>query len=514
MRVSVLKSCLALVTALAALLTCLAVGNGAQARASTDVLGSHVMFGAAVPDLPAGRTDLPELENELGAHLQIASAFVDWSYVIGGPNELWMADKGTRRVLLSWEPYGVRFADVTSGKEDSYLQRVATSMAAYPYDVYVRPWPEMNANWSSWQPTAAGTKTEGGTPAQFVAAWQYLVNYFRSRGVSNLKFVFDPDASNWSTNTPISSIWPGSTYVDALGIDGYNWGNDSVGDTWRSFDTIFSNMYSILTGLDATHPVWIAETGSKEPQEEDDSLYPQESAPIDPANSKGTWINQMLASSGFPRVTAIAWFDKKKERDWRLDSSADALSVIKSYLSTAAPSPSASPSPTATPTPTSTAPSAGQNVVQNPSLEADADGDGIPDCYDRRAVGTQTDSWAWTAGHTGARSERLIVKSYVSGSAGLMTSRASGCAIPAGPGASPSLSLWYQSSSSATLQVWYLSSAGHWSLWRTGPSVRSKSWHQLSWTTPALPSDTVAISFGLSLAVNGTLLTDDYTATG
>ncbi len=281
------------------------------------------------------------LEDTLGAHLQIASAFVDWSYVLGGVNEVWMADGGARNVLLSWEPDGIRFTDVSSGKEDSYLQKVAVSMLAYPYTLHVRPWPEMNANWSTWQPTADGGKTNGGTPAQFVAAWQYLVTFFHRRRVNNLKFVFNPDSSNWPANTPVSSIWPGSDYVDLLGIDGYNWGNDSVGDTWRAFDTIFSNMYTTLAALDSVHPVWITETGSKEPQEEDGWRYPRESAPVDPNNNKGTWINHMMSSTLFPRVEGIVWFNKQKERDWRLESSDDSLNAIRSYLST----PSASPHP-------------------------------------------------------------------------------------------------------------------------------------------------------------------------
>jgi beta-mannanase len=324
------------------LVTVTGTGLAQGAKAATAPLSANVAFGAAVADLPAGRTDLPALEKTLGAHLQIASAFVDWCYVPGGPNEAWMADGGARNVLLSWEPNGIRFTDVSNGKEDSYLKKVAASLLAYPYPLHVRPWPEMNANWSTWQPTADGGKTNGGTPAQFVAAWRYLVTFFHNGGVNNLKFVFNPDSSNWSNNTPVSSIWPGSDYVDLLGIDGYNWGNDGVGDTWRAFDTIFSKMYTILTALDSVHPVWITETGSKEPQAEDDWLYPKESAPVDPNNNKGTWIKQMMSSTLFPRLEGIVWFNKQKERDWRLESSADSLNAIRSYLSTSTPSPSPS----------------------------------------------------------------------------------------------------------------------------------------------------------------------------
>ena len=297
-------------------------------------LSAHIMFGASVDDLPYGRAQLPALETLLGRQLGVASAFVDWSYVIGGTNELWMANGGARKVLIAWEPNGIRFADVTSGSQDAYLAQVATSMKAFPYDVYVRPWPEMNGHWSTWQPTASGTHPDGGTPAQFIAAWRYLVTYMHSRGVTHLKFVFNPDASNQSVDTPIASIWPGESYVDVLGIDGYNWGNSALGaidtgDRWQSFNDIFAPMYSILTNLSSTAPVWITEFGSKEPTEEDNSNYPAESSPIDPTHSKGTWIDELMASTNFPRMAALVYFNKKKERDWRLDSSAASLDAIR-----------------------------------------------------------------------------------------------------------------------------------------------------------------------------------------
>jgi hypothetical protein len=289
-------------------------------------LRDHLAFGAYVPDLPAGRTGLPALEAKLGTKLEVASAFTDWDYVFGGANDRWMADNGTRKVVYSWEPFDLRFAQIAGGAKDAYLQRVADSMNAYPYTIYVRPWGEMNANWSSWQPTPGGEKRDGGTPAEFKAAWQHTVSFFRDRHVDNLKFVFNPDASDFPDNTRIPSIWPGAGYVDVLGIDGYNWGIEaSSGNTWREFDAIFTKMYGILTGLHPTAPVWITEVGSKEPTKSD-------GAPIDAAHSKGQWFANMLSSTTFPRVEAMAYFSTQKERDWRIDSSDASLAALRSQL--------------------------------------------------------------------------------------------------------------------------------------------------------------------------------------
>jgi beta-mannanase len=275
----------------------------------------------------------------LRARLGVASAFVDWTYVIGGPNESWMSAQGTRKVLLAWEPVGIRFSDVLNLRQDRYLEAVARSMRAFPYDVYVRPWPEMNASWSTWQPTSGGAKPDGGTPEQFIAAWRYLVTFMRSRGAAHLKFVFSTDAGGGPRRTPIEAIWPGSAYVDVLGMDGYNWGNSAgeAGESWRSFDTIFTPMYRTLTSLDLTAPVWITELGCKEPAEEDDWGFPRSSSPVDPAHSKATWIDEMMSSTAFPRVEALVYFEQRKERDWRLESSGAALTAVRRLLISARP---------------------------------------------------------------------------------------------------------------------------------------------------------------------------------
>jgi beta-mannanase len=275
--------------------------EGRPARAS-------FRFGAAVDDLPTGRHRLPALEADLGRPVDIASTYIDWSYVFPGPNERWMVAGGKRKVLLSWEPWGIRFSDVTSHRRDSYLQAVANAARAFPFNLYVRPWPELNGNWSTWQPTPNGHKKDGGTPAEFVAAWRYVVSFFHNRGIRNLKFVFNVDASNLPSNTPVRSIWPGSAYVDVLGIDGFNAGDGG----WRSFEEVFAPMYAILTSLDPNLPVWIAEFGCA------------------PGRARPAWLAEMMTTRAFPRLRAVVYFDVKARLDWRLDSSA--RQAIRSHL--------------------------------------------------------------------------------------------------------------------------------------------------------------------------------------
>jgi beta-mannanase len=152
---------------------------------------------------------------------------------------------------------------------------------------------------------------------------------FRDQGVHNLKFVFNPDASDFDTNTRVPSIWPGVEYVDVLGIDGYNWG-DGKADSWTAFEDIFARMYGVLTALHPSAPVWICEVGSKEPRQDDGSS--QRPAPVDPKHDKAAWIDAMMESTAFPRLTALVYFNVRKERDFRFESSPESLRAIRRQL--------------------------------------------------------------------------------------------------------------------------------------------------------------------------------------
>jgi hypothetical protein len=288
-------------------------------------LSLHVALGAYAPGVPDDLTSLHALEAALGRKLRIASSYTAW----GDP----LIDDGVRQEvaqryvpLVAWNiatSPAQRYSAIASGADDAALAPLADTARRLGHAVYLRPWPEMNLNIFSYQPTPSGSP-EGGTPAEFIAAWRHLVTLFRRRGATNVKWVFNPTADTYAGTTPVATIWPGSAYVDALGLDEYNWGS-GAGNAWRSFDDIFAAQYGQLVALDPGAPVWICEFGSKEPTETD-------GAPVDPIHSKAQWYRDLLADTSFGHVRALVLFDVRKERDWRIGSDPAAVAAVRAAV--------------------------------------------------------------------------------------------------------------------------------------------------------------------------------------
>ena len=72
-----------------------------------------------------------------------------------------------------------------------------------------------------------GSKSGLGSAAQYKAAYQKVVTVFRSRGATNVVWVFQ--ATDWAYRTSSSAPnyagrwYPGDAYVDVVGADAYNW---------------------------------------------------------------------------------------------------------------------------------------------------------------------------------------------------------------------------------------------------------------------------------------------------
>jgi beta-mannanase len=283
---------------------------------------SQVAFGAYVSGMTGSGTQITQFEQMLGSKVAISSSFRGWGDLFPDASQTADAASG-HTLLIAWDlgaTSATRFATFTSHKHDTYLAQEAAAARRFGATVYIRPWAEMNGDWSPFQPTASGSQPAGGTPAQFIAAWRYVVTFFRSHGATNVRWVFNPTTDTYAQTTPVSSIWPGVSYVDVLGLDGYNWGTGGM-FTWSSFTDIYTTQYKRLTALSSTLPVWICEIGSKAPNESD-------GAPPDPANSKAAWYQGLLNDTTMPHISAVVMFNTAKERDWRIESDPATLALV------------------------------------------------------------------------------------------------------------------------------------------------------------------------------------------
>jgi hypothetical protein len=131
--------------------------------------------------------------------------------------------------------------------------------------------------------------------------------------------------------------------------------------------------------------------------------------------------------------------------------------------------------------------------------------------------GTNTPTWSRTTdAHTGTYSQTLSVTGYSDGDAELLPTFDLGSCTPVvQAGNACTLSIWYKSTGITQFSMYTRTAAGFWSYWTSGPWLAPAStWTQATFTTAAVPTGAVGISFGLALIANGSLTTDDYSITG
>ncbi|TDF92895.1 hypothetical protein E1809_17210 [Arthrobacter terricola] len=154
------------------------------------------------------------------------------------------------------------------------------------------------------------------------------------------------------------------------------------------------------------------------------------------------------------------------------------------------------------------------NLIQNPSLEtAGPVASGLPYCFAIGSYGTQTSTFTNVSpGHTGNVAEQMVTTGYVDGDAKLLPTLDLGqCAPSATPGHTYQMSAWYKSTASTQFELYYRTGLGTWTYWTASPLfAAATNWTQATWTSPPVPAGASAISMGLNLLSNGTLVTDDY----
>lgn len=137
---------------------------------------------------------------------------------------------------------------------------------------------------------------------EFVRAWRHVHNIFAAAGATNVKWVWSP------VSGASREYFPGTRYVNVVGLTCLNGGKAAFHQGWRSFPSICGNSIHELHALAPKLPIELSEVASAEA-----------------GGSKAAWINGMFAYLAHHReVKALVWFNMRKQTNWPIQSSRSA----------------------------------------------------------------------------------------------------------------------------------------------------------------------------------------------
>jgi mannan endo-1,4-beta-mannosidase len=210
--------------------------------------GSYLgVYANGVPGSYAGVT---KFANSTGAHPDVVMYYSGWFVPFPVDFAVRTANAGAVP-LIQIDPDSINIAGIVSGRYDGYLSSYAESVRRYRHPVILSFGHEMNGSWYSW-----GYRHT--SPAVFVAAWRHIVSLFRALGAHNVTWLWTVNIINDAHGGNIpqpSPWWPGSSYVNWVGIDGYY-----LKPSW-SFAPLFGPTIGAVRQF-TSDPILIAETGA------------------------------------------------------------------------------------------------------------------------------------------------------------------------------------------------------------------------------------------------------------
>jgi mannan endo-1,4-beta-mannosidase len=141
----------------------------------------------------------------------------------------------------------VSIAGIVAGEYDPYLEKFADQVADFGHQVVVGFGHEPDGLWYSWGENHI-------SPSVWVAAWQHVVAVFRQQGADNVTWLWTMNVLGDQTQ-PLSAYWPGASYVNWVGIDGY------YQNPQNTYAQVFGRTIVAVRKI-TNAPILIAETAS------------------------------------------------------------------------------------------------------------------------------------------------------------------------------------------------------------------------------------------------------------
>ncbi len=217
-------------------------------------VGTH--FGAFVSKRGAGDQydSTVRFEQSLGRQLAIINRFHTFSSGVSSSfhfDRQYIADG--RIVMMSWRatdnPNGTsgttdsnRAKKIVAGQFDSQIRAMAQGVKGLNAKVLIR------FNWEMDQ--SPGSAQYIGTPAEFIAAWRYVHDFFEREGATNAVWVWAPRAASFNKGEG-QKFYPGDAYVDWIGASAVPI------NSWRDPVTIYGDWYNWASQRGKPMLLWV-----------------------------------------------------------------------------------------------------------------------------------------------------------------------------------------------------------------------------------------------------------------
>lgn len=274
---------------------------------STLPITAGIQWGAYAGDSPSS---LASFESMVGAPVDVQAIFMSWTDSLPSGYKTTVAGAG-KTLAIYWEPT-VDDDTINSGSQDAIITSLAQQLSAYGGKVILILNEEVNCdNTDPWGGTYG---TNNATKA--IAAFQRIHNIVKPIA-SNVLFAYDVNNDScYSTaaSNSLTAYYPGSAYVDIVGLSGFNFGNP-----WETWQQTFIGDNSIPTLETLGKPVWILSAGSVD-------------GPL-----KAQWISDMAAGVKQYNIAGWIWFNQDDATtpgsgdtiDWTINSDPAALTAFK-----------------------------------------------------------------------------------------------------------------------------------------------------------------------------------------
>jgi hypothetical protein len=270
---------------------------------STGATSDEVLFGA-YPGLvgSSNLAALNALEADLGRELDLVRVYERWDAGLGGAfhNEILNSDRVMLLSVRSARKNGtiIPWRDVANAKPGQQIYNEMVNWVEAIGAVDTTVWFAFHAE-PDYNPGNLH-----GQDHEYIAAHRRIVDEFRARGVSNVKFVWI--MTDWAFDAPPSDSfyapkwYPGDSYVDHLAADPYNWSEcrSNPNDKWRPLEDAIRGFRDF--GADHSDKgLILAEWSSTEAG--------------DGGAAKAAWLNgarELFKKPGWEQFVALSFFNR------------------------------------------------------------------------------------------------------------------------------------------------------------------------------------------------------------